>query len=369
MRPNADKIIWTENALQELERLLGSKVEIEVEELDESLGGLDFPWPIVIKSITADKDPSGETWSNLIIEFDEVSGAGGYEVKFSLVDDVNQFERYEIQQPEFLFQTRTEVGSSDYFYDGTSSKYVSNVVWNSAYGGYYTATIGTYTHAFNIRRAGDLAILVTSGASETVSGGFDSFDAVIDPGPQDPGWGNVLWPQRLYNLKVVVCRDGNPSVGSGDLVCQLPAGQSTLVNLNGGLLIVPGWSDAQLISVQHTDYPYTGDPPDPPQAQTMQTATANCQPGDLIIAGALAQGGYISGWFPTPIHTTTGFPSHYINYSDEAGYPGGCIIVGGVVDNWDATQASATFETDTIYDSGDRYRSGGGCFIAVFRKP
>lgn len=86
------KINWTENALQELERLLGARPDVEIEDLDDSIGGLDFPWPITVKNLTAETDAEGAVWCQVIIEFDEIAGAGGYEVKFSLVPDTGQFE-------------------------------------------------------------------------------------------------------------------------------------------------------------------------------------------------------------------------------------------------------------------------------------
>jgi hypothetical protein len=89
MRLNADKIIWTENALQELERLFGEKIEIEIDDIEDSLGGLYFPWPITVKNVTAEQDQEGTIWCSLILEFDEVVGAGAYEVRMSLIPEEN----------------------------------------------------------------------------------------------------------------------------------------------------------------------------------------------------------------------------------------------------------------------------------------
>jgi hypothetical protein len=92
VRLNAGEIRWTENSLQELERLLGGKIEIEIGELEESLGGLDFPWPITIKSVASETDTQGRVWVNLIVEFDEINGAGAYEVRMSVLEDADNYE-------------------------------------------------------------------------------------------------------------------------------------------------------------------------------------------------------------------------------------------------------------------------------------
>jgi hypothetical protein len=89
---NSEKIIWGENALQELERLLGARPEIDVADLEDSLGGIDFPWPITVKDLIVEVDVEGVAWVNLIIEFDEISGAGAYEIRMTLLDDDNQYE-------------------------------------------------------------------------------------------------------------------------------------------------------------------------------------------------------------------------------------------------------------------------------------
>jgi hypothetical protein len=84
---NADKIIWTGNTLNELRDLLGSDIEFEFEEeiLDEE--GLDFPWPISVKSVDVDTT-RGDTSVDVTIAFDSVDGAETYEVRFSPVGDV-----------------------------------------------------------------------------------------------------------------------------------------------------------------------------------------------------------------------------------------------------------------------------------------
>jgi hypothetical protein len=365
---NPEKIIWTENALQELERLLGARPEFEIADLEDSLGGLDFPWPITVKNLIVDVDVEGVAWVNLVIEFDEISGAGAYEVRMTLLADDEQFERYTIDQPEILFQYQNSGTYQQNFPAGTTSQYTSSVQWNSNFGGYYYSVIADLVNGFNIRRSGDLAVLVTSGAAQDVSGGFDTIDAVIDPGPQTPVFDTDLWPEKLYDLKVVVCRDGNLSNDSGTLRTALAdyPHQRQLVNLTGTLCIVPGWSDADMVALDYNVYPYVGDA-GPPHPTTIESPVVSCKPGDLVVAGAMCNGGYIEGWFPTPSYTATGFPAQYLNYSAETGYPGGTIIAAGVVDDWETTTAQFAVDTDSIYTGN--YRSGGGIFIAVFRKP
>jgi hypothetical protein len=84
---NADKIIWTGNTLNELRDLLGSDFDVEFEEeiLDEE--GLDFPWPVSVKSVDVDTT-RGDTSVDITITFDGVDGAELYEVRFSPVGDV-----------------------------------------------------------------------------------------------------------------------------------------------------------------------------------------------------------------------------------------------------------------------------------------
>jgi hypothetical protein len=80
---NADKIIWTDNTLNELRDLLGD-FEIEFDE-EDLLDGLNFPWPITIKSVGYDSD-AGTQSVYAVISFDEVDGAETYEVRFSPLD-------------------------------------------------------------------------------------------------------------------------------------------------------------------------------------------------------------------------------------------------------------------------------------------
>lgn len=80
---NADRIIWTDNTLNELRDLLGD-FEIEFEE-DDILDGLDFPWPITIKAVGHDEDAGTQT-VYAVISFDAVDGAETYEVRFSPLD-------------------------------------------------------------------------------------------------------------------------------------------------------------------------------------------------------------------------------------------------------------------------------------------
>lgn len=110
-RINPDKIIWTESSLQELERLFGEKIEFEIDELEEGLGGLDFPWPITIKGVVAETDVSGAVWVNLTIEFDEISGAGAYEVRMSATEEQ---DNYEMGVPRVSTWTGTELLEFEY---------------------------------------------------------------------------------------------------------------------------------------------------------------------------------------------------------------------------------------------------------------
>jgi hypothetical protein len=81
---NADRIIWTDNTLNELRDLLG-EIEIEFDE-DDVLDSLDFPWPITIKSVGHDEDEGGTQTVYAVISFDAVDGAETYEVRFSPLD-------------------------------------------------------------------------------------------------------------------------------------------------------------------------------------------------------------------------------------------------------------------------------------------
>jgi hypothetical protein len=81
---NADRIIWTDNTLNELRDLLG-EIEIEFDE-DDIIDSLDFPWPITIKSVGHDEDEGGTQTVYAVISFDEVDGAETYEVRFSPLD-------------------------------------------------------------------------------------------------------------------------------------------------------------------------------------------------------------------------------------------------------------------------------------------
>jgi hypothetical protein len=80
---NADKIIWTGNTLDEMRRLLGGDIEIEFPEMMDRTG-LDYPWPITVKSVEAVSDPAGGVWATIILGFDEISGATDYEVRTSI---------------------------------------------------------------------------------------------------------------------------------------------------------------------------------------------------------------------------------------------------------------------------------------------
>lgn len=84
---NADKIIWTGNTLNELRDLLGSDIEIEFEEEVLDAEGLDFPWPIFVKSVDVDTT-RGDTSVDVTINFGDVDGADTYEVRFSPVGAV-----------------------------------------------------------------------------------------------------------------------------------------------------------------------------------------------------------------------------------------------------------------------------------------
>jgi hypothetical protein len=45
-------------------------------------GGLTFPWPITVSNITSRIAPDGSTVFDLIVSFDDVSGATDYEVRY-----------------------------------------------------------------------------------------------------------------------------------------------------------------------------------------------------------------------------------------------------------------------------------------------
>lgn len=81
---NADRIIWKENTLEELRRLLGEQVPEEVEDEIFDPEGLDYPWPITIESVSAGVDQAGQTYAEVVISFDEIPNATSYEVRVTL---------------------------------------------------------------------------------------------------------------------------------------------------------------------------------------------------------------------------------------------------------------------------------------------
>lgn len=83
-RLGADRIVWSGNTLDELRRLLGGIPEIEFPDVDGH--GLDYPWPITVKSVTYDSERTNE-YVTVTLAFDEVPDATEYEVRFSLVPD------------------------------------------------------------------------------------------------------------------------------------------------------------------------------------------------------------------------------------------------------------------------------------------
>jgi hypothetical protein len=84
MNINADKIIWSGNTLDELRRLLGGDIEIEFPDIMER-AGLDYPWPITVKSVSYSSEGRKQEYVVIVLGFDQVPNATDYEVRISLV--------------------------------------------------------------------------------------------------------------------------------------------------------------------------------------------------------------------------------------------------------------------------------------------
>jgi hypothetical protein len=155
MNVNADKIIWTGNTLDELRRLLGGDIEIEFPEMMDR-AGLDYPWPIIVKSVSYSSEGKKEEYVVIVLGFDEVPNASDYEVRISLVP-------------------AAKMGPpSDIIAFNAAGGYVGN---SSSWGGTLSSPI----------TAGDRCILAIN-AAETPSGMFSTWTKVIS-GTASPGNG------------------------------------------------------------------------------------------------------------------------------------------------------------------------------------
>lgn len=289
MRLNADKIRWTENALQELERLLGTKPEIEIADLEDSLGGLDFPWPITIKEIKAETDVQGRVWVNLIIEFDEINGAGGYEVRLTVSDDDNQIE---IVDPQTTL-TAAQGGPE------------GNDIIEGAISGHKEIQHPAV-------EANDLGILVGPGnahrgvnppdLTDGPKGGFTTWTAIYNPND-----GNMIGAWKGTGAGVGYTNYGNhgPLVDRGF----------------GGLALLKGWGAATIKEVSVGTYyiPAGG-------LTTISTNTITADPGDMIIAGIDT----VDDFFPDGTKTDTGFSGLYVRNWETGIYANGCAISAGI---------------------------------------
>jgi hypothetical protein len=305
------RIQWTENALQELEALLGARVDIDPEEIDDALGGLDFPWPITIKSVTADKDPSGETWANLIIEFDEIVGASGYEVRMNLLDPDGQIE---LKEP-----TIVKRGSI------------------SQPGNATTAEGNAYDRSFVVDfepRDDDLVIIVGPGnmihsvsdLTDGPTGGYDTWTAI-----HNPNNGSLLGVWR------------GSGAGSGDIL-YANAGPLTEHGF-AVLLVVREWGGATLL-----DYDVNLEN----NAASVTTASLTAQRNQLIITGVKTNGGLISGqWWPDGTWTDTGFTGTYIKNHNTGNYANGAAASVGMCWN-----NNTTVNTQYGFDGGFGSRTG-----------
>jgi hypothetical protein len=263
---DAKKIIWTENALQELERLLGAS-SFEIEEIEDALGGLDFPWPITIKSLTAEKDVTGETWSNLIIEFDEISGAGGYQVRMDLVADDNQYE---------LITYDYDLYTSDYVNPGLNEIVLGSLPLETDYG-----------------------IIITRGHLNGVYGGFDTWTKV-------DGFGAGISVHEDSKLVAVWIGSGvgvSTTISHDDTGSLTDDGQFILIVVHGlqNGIIYEGGSFGVLDGAP-------GNPPPNPAS----TPTVSIPAGKLVVTAVAGENDGLDSYHPDSTKTDYGFSGDYI---------------------------------------------------------
>ena len=176
---NADKIIWSPAAIDELKKALaGSEPFDDDLETDEALGLLP-PWPIVVSSQSSIIGDDGGIETTAVLTFDEVLGATGYQVRISPLGDLDG-----INFPETFSSSSTETDS--WSADGTN---------------YYEHTA---TPAQTIQ-AGDIGLVVGPAHTVGYSGGFSSWTSVYDGGGDDE---LGIWKGTGVGTGSVVCNPG-----------------------------------------------------------------------------------------------------------------------------------------------------------------
>jgi len=79
---NADKIKWSQSAIEELKQRLGQPELVVEEVIDEtSEAEIPFPWPITVEEQNNVVGEDGKYVVNLVISWDDIPGAENYEVR------------------------------------------------------------------------------------------------------------------------------------------------------------------------------------------------------------------------------------------------------------------------------------------------
>jgi hypothetical protein len=336
---NSEKIIWSENALQELERLFGSR-EFEIEEIEDALGSLDFPWPITVKSLTAEKDVTGETWSNLIIEFDEISGAGGYQVRMDLVP--TEDNQYEVSGST-NYVTYSSTYGGGYTFEGNNyyehSFSLADDSW--AYSGTFTSTQwgvweGQTRIAPTTIESGDIGILICADHTVDWSGGFQNWTKIVDPSAPDEKYKGAVWLGY--------------GVGSGDV--ENTPGPNLWDMSRSTMVVIKNYEYSQIVSALDDIYLISNSP-----QPTSITESVSTQPGDIVIFGSWTAGGGLDDWRPIGGNTVTGLTG-VLGVAEAGGpsYANGSMLTIGI-----ATGTSAEITARYYTDGGD----AGGSFIKM----
>lgn len=160
MKPvNSERIIWTDNALNELAELLDGGPEIDLEEMVIT-EGIDFPWPITIKSIKGSTDTSGQFWVNVILSFTDIPDATGYEVRFSPYE-VNPVAAYTFVPTNTFFDTSEMI----FEFNPTDPQNTDFVVMMSHVSRNITSITGGYSNWSSIYVTGAMCVWIGYGTS------------------------------------------------------------------------------------------------------------------------------------------------------------------------------------------------------------